>query len=564
MLSLLEMENNCISGWMFDYLHARQERKMAPLKMRSMLNLMEEKDDASCSKTCLITSSTFDMVWNCIILVMLCLTIIFVPLQVAFMDKNIAFIVTFEVVVDIFFFMDIIFNFITPYSEYGTGRIIKNHKAIAKHYITHWFFFDLFALIPLHQFKAFRVIRFIRIIRFIKFFKLIRIYRYKKKVKKITSTQSIMYHGLYASWFRLARMFFVLFAYAHVLACFWYFAGDIDGESWISNFQSHYVEREEFSSSYMYSASLYWAVSTLTTVGYGDITVVTQVEILIAGITMLSSITFLTYLTGAMDSLISNYDASDENDASTAQKMLGVERFAKTLQLPQKVRRELFKYERHIDQSAAQAKLSDLFYSEEERRRVLPFLFKEIFDNCPLLIELKQGLLGKDCWAMFSSQLALRLSARSLHSNKYICDENAPVKTMYIVASNGTIRSSTNHLFKRGSCPGFAAFVLFGVWQFDLITEQATKVFTIKASDFLELLEKIELMAACDHGARCLPRIPDVLNNWASKQEYANPNKAQTLGWKSIGGLKANLEMVVHRSAQKAILSGTGPLIHKL
>lgn len=55
----------------------------------------------------------------------------------------------------------------------------------------------------------------------------------------------------------------------HVMACFWYYAAKVEDfgpDTWVTNFG--YNPTEKFA---IYTASIYWTVTTISTVGFGDI-----------------------------------------------------------------------------------------------------------------------------------------------------------------------------------------------------------------------------------------------------------------------------------------------------
>ena len=68
---------------------------------------------------------------------------------------------------------------------------------------------------------------------------------------------------------RLIGSFLTISLCVHIISCFWFFIARIEGfspDTWVvrGNYQD---ESNEF----LYFTSMYWAFTTLTTVGYGDI-----------------------------------------------------------------------------------------------------------------------------------------------------------------------------------------------------------------------------------------------------------------------------------------------------
>ncbi len=55
-------------------------------------------------------------------------------------------------IVDAFFLLDILINFLTTYPESETEEIVKNHRRIAIHYLKTWFAVDFIAVIPFDWF----------------------------------------------------------------------------------------------------------------------------------------------------------------------------------------------------------------------------------------------------------------------------------------------------------------------------------------------------------------------------------------------------------------------------
>lgn len=58
----------------------------------------------------------------------------------------------------------------------------------------------------------------------------------------------------------------------------------------------------------MYVIAIYWAVQTVTTVGYGDVSSDNSAERLICALMMVIGVLSFSFANGSFSSLISNYD----------------------------------------------------------------------------------------------------------------------------------------------------------------------------------------------------------------------------------------------------------------
>lgn len=107
---------------------------------------------------------------------------------------------------------------------------------------------------------------------------------------------------------RLVQLVISFFVLQHVTACLWIFIGNLDDgkNNWI--YIKGYID-----ASYgdIYITSFYFTVTTLVTVGYGDITANNNAEKLMCIVLMMLGVVAFSLTTGALSSIIASYDSRE-------------------------------------------------------------------------------------------------------------------------------------------------------------------------------------------------------------------------------------------------------------
>jgi Cyclic nucleotide-binding domain/Ion channel len=168
----------------------------------------------------------------------------------------------------------------------------------------------------------------------------------------------------------LRLVFFVcwLFITAHWLACGWLAIGGID------------MEADDFSK---YLRALYWCITTLATVGYGDIVPKTNLQTVYTMVVMLLGVGVYGYVIGNVTNLVANIDLAKTH---YREKMERLAAFMRYRNIPPTLQRRLRDYHAYLwenrlgyDESTILAELPDSLRTE-----VALFLRRDFIEHAPL------------------------------------------------------------------------------------------------------------------------------------------------------------------------------------
>ncbi len=160
----------------------------------------------------------------------------------------------------------------------------RTHKAIAKKYLkSGWFFFDFIATIPFYLITDmgnngiwFKLMRMIRIPRIID---LLDVTRFNKIMEKLISGQprsKRVYLGLLLkNFYKVGRLIMLTLIIIYFIGCFFYLFSDLQTKHFDYTGQTfitfNNLDGDEKDSIYDLISVCYFAITTLTTVGYGDL-----------------------------------------------------------------------------------------------------------------------------------------------------------------------------------------------------------------------------------------------------------------------------------------------------
>ncbi len=388
-----------------------------------------------------------------------------IPLRFALHYEVTPWLFAMDIIVITLFAADIIVNFNTALIH--RGELCDDPKIVRKKYLRGWFTIDLLATIPFELIaqglfsETHRVIRIVRLLRLSRLLKLMRF----NKISQDWHTNRVLNQSVV----RLVFFSFWITLIAHWLACGWILLGGVDDPA--------HDGRE-------YISALYWAVTTLTTVGYGDITPITLPQTIYTMVVMLFGVAVYGYVIGNISTLLVN---TDEAKARYVSKIEELNAFFTDKCLPYELQEKIRDYYNHLWQSSLghdeNQILNDL--PPTLRTEVALFLNRDIIQMVPLF---------RNAHEDFVRELASHLRPALFMPGDYIIHKGETGDQMYFI-SRGTaeLLDDENHpmaTFTDGSFFGEMALILSQPRTANIRAVDYCDVYILRKNTFDKLLDK--------------------------------------------------------------------------
>ncbi|KAF0714357.1 hypothetical protein AaE_011592 [Aphanomyces astaci] len=262
--------------------------------------------------------SGFKIKWDLGLALCVFYTSCVVPVRISFSLDATGFFYFFECGIDFCFFLDILLSFRTGLVDPTTGHVYYNKRQIVRSYLRGWFGIDLVSTLPLefiakHLYpeatasSSSNTLQSAKILRGLKLIRLLKLVRIRKIGQMISKLEEEVFAN--QSVLSLVKILLFLLFLAHLVACVWFYVAQISTYSW-SNTLGYMINDHPNMVTLQYLSSLYWAIVTMTTVGYGDITPKTKTELIIAMFVMIIGVSMFGYVIGNITSLVDNINAS--------------------------------------------------------------------------------------------------------------------------------------------------------------------------------------------------------------------------------------------------------------
>mmetsp|Transcript_50966 Transcript_50966/g.114484 ORF Transcript_50966/g.114484 Transcript_50966/m.114484 type:complete len:605 (-) Transcript_50966:40-1854(-) len=323
-------------------------------------------------------TSVFLEVWDCLFLVILAVIGVATPLEAAFSSMDSEFWPpAWRVGMDTVLFADMLVQSLVAYQEKGQLRYVKDQRKIALHYLKGWFIVDLLSSFPWHAIENGNIpgLRLLRMLRL-------------HAIGPIIARRQVRIGVSYA-FLSLLKFLFGLSFTCHWMACCWAgVAYEVDDKhTWLLAVKESKggLESTYRTPSGVYCLAVYWAIMTLTSIGYGDITPQTETEYWVASFCMIAMATVWAFVIGQMCAVVSTLLPHDVEFKRT---MDDLNWLLSDSQIPQQLRQKLRRYFhesrslcRLHEQKAIIAQMSPMLQGEVSKKLVDEWKYKVPYIN---------------------------------------------------------------------------------------------------------------------------------------------------------------------------------------
>lgn len=427
---------------------------------------LPDKDRGASGKYLILPDSGYKLAWDIVSVFLLIFTVVITPLKVSFsvFEYCPAPEWCFDLFIDIFFVTDFFMNFFTAAwikDEYGDQKLTGKLNVIACEYLKSWFTVDLLSSVPLDVVLSLAIegcngghyesgesgtegiedanlasgmLRMVRLLRMVKLLKILRILKLRQRFNELQDSFP------WLSNLRVVQLghvaLFILYL-VHLLTCGFYLIGSTlyyeseqyGNMSWINN---DYLDPKptigltwkEVSEPYI--ASLYWTVTTITTVGYGDITPTAPAERVYAIICMTFGTGIFGYVIGSATVILT---ASKGSEEQMMHRMGKLQQFMEDKNLPLILQIKLRRHFRFywVNALASSPDEHELLgkMSATLRQEVLRYVYKSTVGSLPIFDKFPD--------TDFHDQLLRCLRPLALHPGEVLIHQGAKDTDCFLV-----------------------------------------------------------------------------------------------------------------------------------
>ncbi|MQL96094.1 hypothetical protein Taro_028770 [Colocasia esculenta] len=375
-----------------------------------------------CSRTFIIhPEKRFYQVWTQFILLWAVYSSFFTPLEFGFFRGLPEKLMLLDVAGQIAFLLDIVVHFLLAYRDAQTYRMVYEPTRIAKRYAKSGLVMDLLGCLPWdYIYKACGGKEEVRYLLWIRL----------SRVRKVTDFFHRLEKDIRVNYLftRIVKLIVVELYCTHTAACIFYYLAttlpsSMEGYTWIGSLQLgeySYKNFREIDIFKRYLTSLYFAIVTMATVGYGDIHAVNLREMVFIMIFVSFDMILGAYLIGNMTALIVKGSKTER----FRDKMTDLIKYMNRNKLGKEIRSEIkghvrLQYERSYTEASVLQEIPVSIRAKISQSLYRPYIEK---------VSLFQG-----CSPEFINQIVVRLQEEFFLPGEIIMEQGNAVDQLYFV-----------------------------------------------------------------------------------------------------------------------------------
>lgn len=248
--------------------------------------------------------SRLRVTWDALIIVLVFVTCTAIPFQFTYPGDFDFWPLSFWILIDIVFIVDVVLNFVTSYRSQGLE--VTDRKSTVQHYLRGRFAIDLIANLPFGLILWLAGDPLVFGVSSVLLVRLLHVLRVNRMFVILRRWESL--HWINPGYIKVMKFGGFIALVTHWIACVWFMTARMEGfpeDSWVVR-----AGVESIDPIGQYVRSLYWTITTMTTVGYGDITPARTMEFIVAATVMLMGASLYAFLIGTVASVLSNLNAA--------------------------------------------------------------------------------------------------------------------------------------------------------------------------------------------------------------------------------------------------------------
>ncbi|KAG8376134.1 hypothetical protein BUALT_Bualt09G0031700 [Buddleja alternifolia] len=408
--------------------------------------------------------------WETFLIILVVYTAWVSPFEFGFLEEAEGPLPITDNVVNGFFAIDIILTFFVAYLDRSTYLLVDNPKQIARKYATSWLAFDVISTIPSELARQISP----KPLRAYGLFNMLRLWRLRRVGALFARLEKDKKFNYF--WVRCARLIFVTLFAVHSAGCFYYRLAahyhDPD-DTWIGKPMHDFLHRSIW---IRYVTSIYWSITTLTTVGYGDLHAENTREMIFGIFYMLFNLGLTAYLIGNMTNLVVHGTSKTRQFRDTIQSASS---FAQRNQLPTRLQDQMLshlclKFRTDSEGLQQQETLDSL--PKAIRSSISHFLFYSLVEKVYLFRGVSNDLLF---------QLVSEMKAEYFPPKEDVILQNEAPTDFYILVTGSVVVGEA----KTGELCGEISVLCYRPQLFTVRTKRLSQLLRLNRTTFLNIVQ---------------------------------------------------------------------------